>query len=130
MTCTTRLPLAFALLLATALPLPNTSPARAAPGGQIGRLQLGEFVCELPGDATGPAGIRQPEQGFSVINATTYTTSTGRGTYLLTGDLLVMTSGPKRGQRFRRLSQNFLHELHADGREGPLRCVRQVTNNS
>jgi hypothetical protein len=44
--------------------------AQAAPGGQIGRLLLGEFVCELPGDATGPAGIRVPEQGFSVINAT------------------------------------------------------------
>jgi hypothetical protein len=103
--------------------------AQAAPGGQIGRLLLGEFVCELPGDATGPAGIRVPEQGFSVINATMYTTAAGRGTYLLTGDVLIMTGGPKRGQRFHRLSQNFLREIGPDGADRPLRCIRQVTNN-
>ncbi len=101
----------------------------AAPGGPIDYLPLGDYVCELPGDATGPAGIRQPGQSFSVINATTYTTATGRGSYLLTGDRLVLTSGPKRGQRFHRLSQNFLRELGPDGRDGALRCVRQVTNN-
>ena len=101
----------------------------AAPGGPIDYLPLGDYICELPGDATGPAGIRQPDQGFSVINATTYTTATGRGSYLLTGDRLVLTSGPKRGQRFHRLSQNFLREMTADGRDGSLRCVRQVTNN-
>lgn len=103
--------------------------ALAAPGGPIDRLPLGDYVCELPGDATGPAGIRVPEQSFSVLNASTYTTSRGRGTYLLTGNLLVMTSGPKRGQRFRRLSQNFLREIGPDGQSGPMRCVRQVINN-
>lgn len=124
-----RLRLHLALALAIATTVAASSAAHAAPGGQIGRLLLGEFVCELPGDATGPAGIRVHEQGFSVINASTYTTEAGRGTYLLIGDLLVMTSGPKRGQRFHRLSQNFLREIGPDGVERQLRCVRQVTNN-
>lgn len=103
--------------------------APGAPGGPIDRLPLGEYVCEMPGDATGPAGIHLPEQSFSVLNASTYATPQGRGTYLLTGNLLVMTSGPKRGQRFHRLSQNFLREIGRNGADGPMRCVRQVTNN-
>lgn len=107
----------------------SATALEAAPGGPIDFLPLGDYVCELPGDAMGAAGIRQPDQGFSVINATTYTTASGRGSYLLTGERLVLTSGPKRGQRFHRLSQNFLREMDADGRDGPLRCVRQVTNN-
>lgn len=115
--------------LAAVAVITGASSAGAAPGGQIGRLPLGSYVCELPGDATGAAGIRVPEQGFSVINATTYTSATGRGTYLLTGELLVMTSGPKRGQRFHVLSQNFLREIGPDGNDGKLRCVKQVTNN-
>lgn len=116
------------LLAAGAVALTATAAA-AAPGGTIGRLLLGDYVCELPGDATGPAGVRVPEQGFAVINATTYTTAAGRGSYLVTGNRLTMTSGPKRGQVFRRLSNNFLRELAADGSDSPLRCVRQVSNN-
>ena len=103
--------------------------AGAAPGGQIGRLPLGSYVCEVPGNATGAAGIRVPEQGFTVINATTYTSQAGRGTYLLTGDLLTMTSGPKHGQKFHVLSLNFLREIGPDGKDGTLRCVRRVINN-
>ncbi len=59
-----------------------------------------------------------------------YYTPSGRGTYLLTGDLLVLTSGPKRGQKFRRVSDNFLRKLDAGGQDTPLRCVRKVVNNS
>jgi hypothetical protein len=107
-----------------------TGPALAAPGGPIDRLQSGSYVCELPGDATGPAGIRAPEHDFAVVNSSTYTMGRASGTYLVTGDLVAMTSGPKRGQKFHRLSDNFLRQIGPDGKDGPLRCVRQVVNNS
>ncbi|MBS0482215.1 MAG: hypothetical protein JSR96_08675 [Proteobacteria bacterium] len=104
-------------------------PAVAVPGGRIDSLPAGDYVCELPGDATGAAGIRQPEQSFSIHNANSYRSAAGRGAYLLTGDHLTMTSGPKRGQHFHRISDRFLRLIEPDGRDGQLRCVRQVVNN-
>ena len=99
--------------------------ALAAPGGKIDSLPQGEFTCELPGDATGPVGHPVPEEGFTVINGSTYRSPAGRGTYLLTGDTLTMTAGPKRGERFHRISDNFLRKLDAAGAETALRCVRR-----
>ncbi len=104
-------------------------PAVAAPGGPIATLQLGTYVCELPGDATGPAGVRVPAQDFSISNASSYGTISGRGSYLLTGDMVVVTSGPKKGQKFRRMSASFLRLIAPDGSDSSLRCIRQVTNN-
>lgn len=104
--------------------------ALAAPGGPIATLQLGYYVCELPGDAAGAAGIRQPNREFAVVNASSYSSSSGSGTYLLTGNLVQMTSGPKKGERFIKLSNNFLRELDQRGNQTALRCVRQVENNS
>ena len=104
-------------------------PIRPVPGGEIGVLQQGQYVCELPGNATGPAGIRQDQQDFSIHNGSRYSTPAGRGTYLLVGDTVTMTSGPKKGQQFRKLSNNFLRELDSAARETDLRCVRQVQNN-
>ncbi len=112
-----------AILLCLAL------PAHATPGGPIGSLRAGDYICELPGDATGAAGIRQPQENFRILNANSYQTASGRGAYLLTGDLLAMTSGPKAGQKFRRISDRFLRLIGSDGEDGPLRCVRQVVNN-
>ena len=117
------------ILLAALVACAPAQTIRPVPGGEIDVLQQGRYVCELPGDATGPAGIRQEQEDFSVHNGSRYSTTAGRGTYLLVGDTVTMTSGPKRGQRFHRLSQNFLREMTADGRDGSLRCVRQVTNN-
>lgn len=108
----------------------STSPAVAAPGGPIDTIHRGEYHCELPGDATGPAGYPAPEEGFEILSGSSYMTVKGGGAYLLTGDLLVMTSGPKRGQRFNRMSSNFLRKLAPDGTASPLRCVRQMRNNS
>jgi hypothetical protein len=102
---------------------------RPVPGGEIGVLQQGLYICELPGDATGAAGIRQQAQDFIVRNGSRYSTAEGLGTYLLTGDRVEMTSGPKKGQQFRQLSDNFLRALDAAGKETDLRCVRQVQNN-
>jgi hypothetical protein len=107
-----------------------TGPALAVPGGMIDSLTPGHYLCELPGDATGPAGHRQEAEGFTILNASTYAAQGGRGSYLLTGDRLTMTSGPKNGQKFVRLSGNFLRKLDASGKETALRCVRRVVNNS
>lgn len=101
------------------------SPALAAPGGPIDTIHRGIYTCSLPGDATGPAGFPLPEEGFEVLSGSSYVTAAGRGSYLLTGDTLTMTSGPKRGQRFNRLSDNFIRKLAPDGTETNLRCVRQ-----
>ncbi len=105
------------------------APALATPGGPIDTLQQGAYVCELPGDATGPAGLRQPHRDFTVINSSSYTAEGQRGTYLLTGDKVVFTSGPRQGEKYSRLSPNFLRELGEDGQPGALRCVRRVVNN-
>jgi len=110
--------------------LAMTAPAMAVPGGPIGQIPPGNFLCEMPGEATGPVGLRVPDEDFAVINANTYRTIKGRGTYLLTGDQLVMTSGPKNGEKFHRISDSFLRKLGADGQDGVLRCVRRVVNNS
>lgn len=117
------------LFAATTLLFLATS-AGAVPGGPISSLQVGDYACELPGDAAGPAGIRQPQHDFAVINATSYVTNSGRGTYLVTGDIVQMTSGPRKGERFIKLSANFLRALDASGKQTTLRCVRQVVNNS
>lgn len=115
-------------LLASILAL-SAGLALAAPGGQISALPMGDFICELPGDATGPAGVHQAEEDFTVVNATTYTNFEGRGSYLLTGTRIVMTSGPKQGEKYHRISANFLRKLAPDGSDSTLRCIRRVTNN-
>lgn len=117
-------------LRAAPLLLALAAPALAVPGGPIGQIPPGNFLCEMPGDATGAVGLRVPDEDFVVVNANTYRTAKGRGTYLLTGDLLVLTSGPKNGQKFRRINDSFLRKLGPDGQESTLRCVRRVVNNS
>ncbi len=107
-----------------------TGPALAAPGGPLDSLEPGRYVCELPGDAAGPAGVRQDNESFVVLNASSYETAAGRGTYLVTGDVVTITSGPKNSQKFRRLSDNFLRKLGPDGKDSTLRCVRRVVNNA
>lgn len=119
----------IALNVLAAVSAVGSAPAVAVPGGQIATLQHGTYVCELPGDATGPAGLRRPDRDFTVINTSSYLVDGQRGTYLLTGDLVTFTSGPRRGEKLTRLSANFLRELRPDGTPGPLRCVRRVINN-
>ena len=112
--------------LILALALLSAAPALAVPGGEIGWLKPAAYQCEMPGDATGPVGLRVPDADFSVINANTYETPAGRGTYLLTGDLLQLTRGPLYGARFHRLTNNYLRQIGADGNDTQLRCVRKV----
>lgn len=105
------------------------APAIAAPGGPIGTLALGSYVCELPGDAMGPAGRHVPEHDFRVVNDSSYQVGAERGNYLLTGEFVTITSGPKQGQRFRRQSANFLRLLDESGHDTDLHCVLGVSNN-
>jgi len=102
------------------------TPVPAA--NQLGTLRVGEYRCELPGDATGPSRFPVAEEHFTVTNASSYRTAQGGGSYLLTGNRLVMTSGPKRGQKYTRFSDNFLRKLDAEGKETDLRCVRRTLN--
>lgn len=113
-----------------ALLLAASGAAFAVPGGPIDVLAPAAYACEMPGDATNAAGYRVDEENFAIANSTSYFTPEGRGTYLLTGDDLVLTSGPKKGNRYRRASDNFLRKLGPDGKETALRCVRKVLNNT
>ena len=112
----------FAALLAT--------PALAAPGGRIDVLKAGSYVCELPGDANGLRGQHVPDEDFLVVNASNYDVGGLRGSYLLTGGKVIMTSGPRRGVSYRRVSGGTLRLLQPDGSETTLNCVRSVANNS
>ena len=106
------------------------APALAVPGGPISQLSPGNYLCEQPGDATGATGLRVPSEDFAIVNANTYRTAEGRGTYLLTGTTLVMTSGPKDGQQFHRINNSFLRKLDASGADTTLRCVRRMIVSS
>lgn len=110
--------------------LAAAGPALAVPGGPIGQLNPGNYLCEQPGDAAGAVGLRVPSEDFEIVNANTYRTATGRGTYLLTSDFLTLTSGPKYGQTFHRINNSFLRKTDASGADTTLRCVRRVLNNS
>ena len=105
-------------------------PALAAPGGDIATLPIGDYICELPGDAAGPAGRHVPAEDFAVVTASSYRALGTLGSYLLTGRQLVMTSGVHKGKRYHRLSGGFLRRIGADGKDSSLRCVRHIRNNS
>lgn len=95
-----------------------------APGGPLGTLPIGEYVCSLPGDAGGKAWHIVPEKGFTIGNASTYHTDQGSGTYLLAGDQVRFTRGPMKGMRFERTSHGTLRWLDEDGNRGRVRCIR------
>ena len=104
-------------------------PLLATPGGDLDTLPLGDYVCELPGDATGPAGHRVPAEDFTVVTASSYRAGEALGSYLLVGDQLTMTGGPHQGKRYRRQSGGFLRKLDEQGNPGDLRCVLRKRNN-
>ena len=108
----------------------GAAPAAAAPGGDITTLPVGDYVCELPGDASGLAGRHVPGEDFAVVTASSYRALGSLGSYLLTGDSLVMTSGVHKGKRYHRLSSGFLRRIGSDGADSDLRCVLRKRNNS
>jgi len=106
--------LALALVPAVAL---------AVPGGEIGTLPTGRYLCEKPGDATGLIAVRVPEGDFRVLASSSYAVDGKRGSYLLTGDRMVMTGGPFEGRAFLRTSIGYLRQIGPDGHPSELRCV-------
>jgi len=115
-------------LPAFALALTLCAPAGAVPGGEIGTLEKGLYVCEIPGEDIGPARLHVPSEDFTVITSSSYRVEGKRGSYLLTGDNVVMTSGPFRGKRYHRLSHGLLRHVDDKGENTSLRCVH--TNRS
>lgn len=99
-------------------------PALADGGGKLGTLPLGRYLCELPGDATGPASVPVDGAWFDIVNASSYDAQGGGGTYLLTGEKLVFTRGPMKGARFERVSSRRLDRTDLDGDLARMRCVR------
>jgi len=114
--------LPISILLAGALVAPAFAPAFAQ--GAIGIVPRGTFVCELPGDAAGRAGIPQPERNITIESASRYSSPQGGGSYLRRGDTLTITSGARQGEVYVVVSEGFLRLLE-NGRPGRLRCVRQ-----
>jgi len=106
------------------------SPLSAATGGDIDTMAIGQYLCELPGDATGPVGKHMPGEDFAIVNASSYRAQGRMGSYLLTGEILAMTSGPQEGKRYHRLTNGFLRRVGDDGKDTELRCIRRRRNNS
>lgn len=102
--------------------MPAFAPASAQ--GAIGTIPRGTFVCELPGDAAGRAGIAQPDRNLTIESASRYSSPQGGGSYLRRGETLTLTSGPRQGESYAIVSDGFLRLIEA-GKAGRLRCVRQ-----
>ncbi|MCW1383374.1 hypothetical protein OLX02_11130 [Novosphingobium sp. KCTC 2891] len=103
------------------------TPAAAVPGGQLGTMTVGRWVCELPGDAALPA-TPVTDEDFWIVQDSSYRLRSGeQGSYLLLGNMLTMTSGPKNGHRYRLDSSAMVHRLGADGQQQDLRCVKSGT---
>ena len=110
--------------LFTSILLAGALAAPAFAQGAIGTVPRGTFACELPGDASGQAGVAQPARNLTIESASRYSSPQGGGSYLRRGDTLTLTSGPRQGESYAILSDDFLR-LIEDGKAGRLRCVRR-----
>lgn len=84
----------------------------------------GPYECALPGDASREAWIPLDKESFHIARASRYRSEEGRGTYILKGDELTFTAGPKNGQKLRRTGANELRTINEDGSTGRMICVR------
>lgn len=109
--------------LPIAIILAAFAAAPASAQGAIGTVERGAYVCELPGDAGGSAGVVQPAQALTIESASRYSSPQGSGTYLRRGDTLLLTSGPRQGESYAVVGSGFLRRIE-DGKPGRLRCVR------
>lgn len=100
--------------------------AASPPGGMLRTMPHGNYECALPGNAGGAAYVIVEAENFRISTASRYTSPTGAGTYILRGDDLTFTRGPKKGERFKRISDNQLRKRDADGETGALLCTRRI----
>ncbi|MBD2842004.1 elongation factor P [Erythrobacter rubeus] len=106
-----------AALFALAGPVFAQTAPSGSPGGMLRTMPHGIYQCTLPGDAAGAAYETVEEEGFSIGPASSYTSPEGRGTYIMRGNTLTFTRGPKKGEQFERVGTNQL-------KRGKLRCTR------
>ena len=100
-----------------------TGPLAARPG-PLATLTLGRYICERPTDPGSQSAVTDAAASFAVTTASRYVAADGtRGTYLLTGDMVEMTSGMLVGTRLVRLRESFLRVVEADGTPGKTRCI-------
>lgn len=98
--------------------------AAAPSGGMLRTLPHGDYECALPGDAGGRAYEVVADEGFRISTASRYSAGTGGGSYILRGDRLTFTAGPKNGERFKRVGENQLRKTDAQGQPSALLCTR------
>ena len=101
----------------------------AAEGNLLKTMPHGVYECAFPGDAGSPVWEPITEAGFVISHTSAYRTETGRGTYLLKGKDLVITSGPKRGERYRRTGDAELKLLDDVGNLTGLICVKVASRH-
>ncbi|MDJ0977432.1 MAG: hypothetical protein QNI87_02760 [Erythrobacter sp.] len=113
------------LLLTAVAVLAAAAPIVAQEGRPLRTLPHGAYQCALPGDADGLAFEPVETESFLIIPGSAYRDAQGqRGLYLLRGNELIFTSGPKKGQRFERVGDNTVQRVEVDGALGRLRCTR------
>ena len=100
------------------------STAPAPTQGVLGILQHGNWQCALPGDAGSAAFVGLPDESFRISTASSYDSNAGSGIYLMRGNEVIFTRGPKKDQRFRRLGDNTLQKLGPDGSLTKMICTR------
>lgn len=102
----------------------TTDRPSAPSGGMLRTLPHGAYECAMPGDAGGRAYEVRADEGFRISTASRYSDKDGTGTYILRGDMLTFTAGPKNGERFKRVGENQLRKTNASGKRGSLLCTR------
>lgn len=98
--------------------------AAASADGTLTTMPHGNYECSLPGDASGLARRPVETAHFRIASASSYRSGAGRGTYIMKGKVLTFTRGPKLGQRYKRVGENALQKLKADGTASRLLCTR------
>ena len=107
------------------------SAAPSLAKNEIGTMERGSYVCELPADpmrenpTPGAVGIVQADENFTILSASRYRSPQGEGTYLRRGAMVRMTSGPRNGDAYRIVGRDFLRKLDENGEVTRLRCLRQ-----
>lgn len=96
----------------------------AAADGVLKTMPHGRYHCSFPGDAAGPARVLMEESHFRISSASSYRSANGHGVYIMKGDELTFTRGPKNGERYRRVGDTALQKLNADGTLSRLLCSR------
>lgn len=117
----------FAAIIAAGGPvlgMQDISNANSPPGGMLRTMPHGEYQCALPGDAGGLAFVEQAQENFRIFTASRYENTQGAGTYILRGENLTFTRGPKKGEQFERVGDNQLRKINKSGDRGDLLCTR------